>query len=204
MKRFILLLLLLTAHACACAQYFEGAIIYSNTYKSKNKEVSDQELSQMMGSRQEYVIKNGNYKSVTNGSFFQWQLYLSGKNALYNKTARSAQPGVIDASMSDEPALDVSQSTKVADTVLDYLCYELVIVSSSSVKRFYYSDKLTVNDKLYKAHSYGDWNIYLSLAKSLPLKMIVENNDFTITSEAVEIKPYVVNELEFDLKSLLK
>jgi len=53
-------------------QSFEGKIVYQNAYKSKIPNVTDEQFTTMMGSTQEYFIKNGDYRSVANGSLFQW------------------------------------------------------------------------------------------------------------------------------------
>ena len=70
-------------------QSFEGKIVYQCTYKSKFPNVSDEQLTQLMGSTQEYLIKDGDYKSITNGASFQWQLYRHADNKLYSKIANS-------------------------------------------------------------------------------------------------------------------
>ena len=36
--------------------------------------MTDQQWLSMMGGTQEYYIKGGNYKSVTNGTLMQWQI----------------------------------------------------------------------------------------------------------------------------------
>jgi hypothetical protein len=59
------------------SQSFEGKITYQNTYKSKIPNVSDEQLTIMMGSNQDYLIKGGDYKSITNGTMLLWQLYLN-------------------------------------------------------------------------------------------------------------------------------
>ena len=67
MKKLILALTLLLSLA-SLAQSFEGEIIYKNSLKSKNPKMTDEQWSQMMGDKQEYFIKQGNYKSLTNGT----------------------------------------------------------------------------------------------------------------------------------------
>ena len=71
------------------AQNFEGKITYQNSYKSKLPTVKDEQFNAMMGTRQEYYIKGGNYKSVSNGTFSQWQLYINMDSKLYSKMANS-------------------------------------------------------------------------------------------------------------------
>ena len=70
MKKLILTLTLFSSIA-TFGQSFEGEIIYRNSLKSKNPKMTDEQWTQMMGSKQEYFIKQGNYKSVTNGTMTQ-------------------------------------------------------------------------------------------------------------------------------------
>ena len=86
-KLFIILTITITT---SIAQDFEGKIVYKNTYTSKMPTIPDQQFTAMMGSTQDYIFKEGNYKSSTNGTFFQWQLYIHKENKLYNKMANSA------------------------------------------------------------------------------------------------------------------
>jgi hypothetical protein len=77
-----LAILAVVASLTVPAQGFEGKIIYQNSFKSKVPNVSDQQLSSVIGSRQEYYIKKGNYKSITNGTYIQWQIYINKDNRL--------------------------------------------------------------------------------------------------------------------------
>ena len=75
--------------ATSFGQNFEGKIVYNNFIKSKLPNITDQQFTSMLGSKQDYVIKDGDYKSVTNGSLVEWQLYVNKDNKLYNKMANS-------------------------------------------------------------------------------------------------------------------
>lgn len=56
------------------AQSFEGKIVYQNSIKSKVPSISDAQLAQMMGTKQDFFIKKGSYRSETNGTFVLWQV----------------------------------------------------------------------------------------------------------------------------------
>jgi hypothetical protein len=93
MLRILILLLiplstLLTSMSVG-EQAFEGKIIYANSYKSKNPQITDQQWNTMMGVTQEYFIKGGDYKSTANGSLVQWQLYINKENKFYSKMSNS-------------------------------------------------------------------------------------------------------------------
>ncbi|MDM1391691.1 hypothetical protein HX052_17290 [Myroides marinus] len=42
-----------------------------------------------VGNIQKYFIKNGDYKTETNGKLLLWQLYVNKENKLYNKMSNS-------------------------------------------------------------------------------------------------------------------
>ena len=72
MKKLLLILTISAFTAITTfGQNFEGKIIYSNAYKSKNPQMTDQQWTSMMGSTHEYLIKGGNYKSIANGTLVQ-------------------------------------------------------------------------------------------------------------------------------------
>lgn len=73
----------------ANSQYFEDEIIYSNKFISKMQGFTSEQLASLIGSMQEYFIKGGNYKSVTNGQSVSVQLYDYVSNRIYNKTPKS-------------------------------------------------------------------------------------------------------------------
>src|SRR6188768_1458034 len=90
MKKFIILLVFLAiTFSSSFAQNFEGKIVYANVYKSKIPNVTDDQFTTMMGNSQDYFFKDGDYKSVINGTLLQWQLYVNKDNKLYTKMASS-------------------------------------------------------------------------------------------------------------------
>lgn len=60
MSRFLIAIASLLVSLSSDSQSFEGRITYSNNYQSKMTNVSDEQLSQMMGSEQDFYIKGGN------------------------------------------------------------------------------------------------------------------------------------------------
>ena len=74
MKKNILFCIAIFFAFNSFAQHFEGKIIYKDVYKSRVSTLTDEQLNTMLGTTREYYIKDGDYKSVFNGSFFQWLL----------------------------------------------------------------------------------------------------------------------------------
>jgi hypothetical protein len=70
-------------------QNFEGEVTYMNKFKSQIKNLSDEQLEKMIGSKENYFIKGGNYKSILNGQTLVMQLYDVKSNRLYNQKFNS-------------------------------------------------------------------------------------------------------------------
>ena len=187
----------------ACAQQFEGKIIYQNKYKSKIAAVSDEQMTGMMGSRQEYFIKGGNYKSVTDGTYLQWQIYINRDNRLYNKFSNSDTIVWNDGGTAGEPVLEVLQRKDVTE-ILGYKCDELILKRKNKTATYYFNQRLSVDETMYSKHLFGGWHEYLKLARALPLKGVIDTPEFTLTTTAVEVIPMKVEDKEFILPQNVK
>jgi hypothetical protein len=177
---------------------FEGEIVYANTYTSKNPKLKEQQLSRMLGSVHNYFIKDGDYKTVTNAMFAQWQLYINKDNKVYNKMASSDTLFWYDGEEYDDQLLN-TRINKNAATILGYVCDELVLTCISGVQKYYFNAKLRVDSKLFTRHKFGNYYNYISRANAVPLKMIIEDHDFIIESVAKQIIPKKLDKSLFAL-----
>jgi hypothetical protein len=193
-----LFLLSLLFTVTSFAQTFEGKIVYKNKYKSKAPNVTDAQLTSMMGSKYEYFIKNGDYKSTTNGLLLQWQLYVNKDNKLYNKMASSEAVLWNDGAENADSILKVEHNEGVTE-IIGYKCDELIFTCKSGVQKFYFNKKIAVDPKLYVNHKFYNWYEYLSRSNALPLKAIVENNQFTWESVATEVQEMKLEASFFEL-----
>lgn len=182
------------------AQDFEGKIVYHNTYKSKVPNVPDAQFSTMMGESQVYVIKGGNYKSTTNGTMMQWQLYRKKDNRLYLKMATSPVIYWKDGSVNPDEVQKAEINKKV-ETIAGHLCDELILTCKSGVQKYYFSPKLKVDPDDYAQHKFGNWSAVIAQTHSLPLKIIVDTPQMVLESVAIEITAGKVADQEFDLPS---
>ncbi|MEO6523423.1 MAG: hypothetical protein ABIN91_17195 [Mucilaginibacter sp.] len=188
MKKALLTIYLVLFTVLIYAQSFEGEVIYQNTYKSKLPNVTDSQFNGMMGSIQNYWVKGGNYKSEANGSLMQWQLYVNTDNKLYNKLSNSETIFWNDGAVNDDTIIS-SELHKAAATILGYACDELVLTCKSGIQKYYFSTEIPVDTKLYTKHAFGNYYAYLVKANSIPLKIIVDNAQFTMESVATTVKP---------------
>jgi len=198
MRKILTISLTILTIATVFGQNFEGKITYQNTYKSKLPNVTDQQFGSMMGSTQDYIIKGGNYKSSANGTMFQWQLYVNKDNKLYSKMSNSETILWNDGSVNSDSVISVQLNKRVTE-ILGYKCDELVLTCKSGTQKYYFNSKLAVDTKLFANHKFGNWYDYLKQANALPLKLIIDNQQFTVESAATEVKAMKLDDKDFQL-----
>jgi len=168
-------------------QTFEGKVTYQNTYKSKIPNVTDALLTAMMGTSHDFNFKGGNYRSVSNGTLLQWQLYVQKDNKLYTKFSNS--PSILwnDGAVNPDSVLKTELNKEVVD-ILGYKCDELIFTCKSGVQKYYFNSKLEIDPKLYENHKFANWYHYVSQSKAVPLKIMVDNAQFSVVSMATNIQ----------------
>ncbi len=186
MKKFLAVaLLFLTTEIVA--QNFEGKITYENKYISRINNVTDDQLASMMGITQEFFIKGGDYKSILNGTFLQWQLYINKENRIYTKNSNTSTIIWNDGESNDDNIIDVKLNRNATE-ILGKECDELVLTTQKGFQKYYFNSSLKCDPSLYVKHKFGNWNEFVSKTKSLPLKIIIDNPQFVFESTATEIK----------------
>lgn len=203
MTRSIPFLIIIFFAITSYGQSFEGKIVYQNKYKSKTPPINDKQLTKMMGAKQEYFIKDGDYKSTTDGTYLQWQLYVNKDNKLYNKMSTSETLFWIDGAFNIDEVFKVEINRNVIE-ILGYKCDEIILSCKSGVQKYYFNTKFAVDPKLFENHKYGNWYDFLSKSNSLPLKIISDNSQFTLESIAVEVKEMKLDKAFFELPANAK
>ncbi|UXP33342.1 hypothetical protein N6H18_05175 [Reichenbachiella agarivorans] len=132
MKQFFTIAIVVITTISAFSQDFEGKITYQNSFVSKIPNMTDEQLTGMMGTIQEYYIQEGNYRSVSNGSFSQWQLYLNAENRLYSKLSNSEVILWNDGSVKSDSIVSMELNKGVVD-ILGYKCDELILSCTSGI-----------------------------------------------------------------------
>jgi hypothetical protein len=199
----VIFLFALSLVAQTPASAFEGEIVYSNKYKSKNPKMKEQTITAMMGIVHNYFIKGGDYKTMINGQFAEWQLYISKENRIYSKMKSSDLVMWNDGSEYDDEVLNAEVNKNVIK-ILEYDCDELILTCRSGVHKYYYNSQLTVDPKLFLNHKYGNYYNYISRTKAVPLKMIIEDSEIIIESTATEVKPQTLDGKIFTLPPNVK
>jgi len=203
MNKLLVFVLIIFSTLTVFGQYFEGKITYSNTYKNKNPKMTDQQWLSMMGGIQEYYIKGGNYKSVTNGTLMQWQLYVNSENKLYSKMSNSETVFWNDGLTNPDSIISVELNKNVIE-ILGYKCDELILTCKSGIQKYYFNSTLKVDVSLFENHKFGNWYDFLKESNSLPLKMLIDNAQFTMENIATEVKEMKLNDKDFQLPKNIK
>ncbi|CAN5547868.1 hypothetical protein BH11BAC2_BH11BAC2_17220 [soil metagenome] len=198
MKKVIYLLLIILSSTSAYSQVFEGSITYHTEYKSKTSEMTDEQMNKMMGSTQEYSIKGGNYKSVSNGTLVLWQLYLKKDNKLYTKMSTLETLYWNDGKKNKDEVQKVKINREVIE-ILGYTCDEIILICKSGIQKYYFSSKLAVDPSEFSQHLFGNWYAYLSKTSALPLKMVIESDKFILKSTATAVNPHEIEKKFFTL-----
>ena len=198
MKKILTIALTILTVVTVFGQTFEGKITYQNSFKSKLPNMKDEQFNSMMGTKMDYFIKGGEYKSVTNGTFSQWQLYISKDNKLYSKMSNSETILWNDGSVNTDSIIKI-QLNKGVTEIIGYKCDELILTCKSGTQKYYFNSTLTVDTKLFSNHLYGNWYDYLKQSNSIPLKMTIDNRQFIMESVATEVKTMKLDDKEFKL-----
>ncbi len=194
-----LILLSLFISLSLSAQDFQGKITYINSYHSKKPGVNDLQWGAMMGNREEYFYKEGNYRLKLNGSLVQGQQYVKSLNSIYNVIANSDSLYCIDAIENPDSVLKIVVNKEVVD-VMGYRCDELVMTTKTGTHKYYFSPRFMVNPKLFAKHRYGNWAAYIKVAKALPLKMVIETPQYTFESFAIKSEFFLIDSKFFELE----
>jgi hypothetical protein len=200
MKKLTLLSCLLLVVIKLNSQSFDGLIRYSNNYDSKDNNISSEQFNYLLGTKQIFAIKSGNYKSVFNGKFIKLQIYRSDENRNYSLTAKSDTLYYEDYSKNIDKALSY-EIKKNQDTILGVPCDLIIVKSLNSTTSIYFNSKYSVDPEVYKNHKYGNWHYIISKTKSLPLKIINETDKFIMTSVATEIIPMKLEDNVFEIQN---
>jgi hypothetical protein len=179
---------------------FEGLITYSIDYESKTTNVSSNQFDELMGTKQYYAIKKGNYKSVFNGSFIKLQIYRNDENRNYSLTAKSDTLYYENYSINKDKALSY-EIKKNQDTIMGIPCDLIIVKAEKSTTSFYFNSDYKINSELFKQHNYSNWYYIISKTKALPLKTVTETEQFIMTSVAIEITPMKLNDNVFEIQN---
>jgi hypothetical protein len=194
--RTMLVFLLTILSFGARNQNFEGKMVFRIMVKSKIPGLPDERLNNMLGSSQDYFIKGGRYKTLSNSQMIAMQVYDPTTNKLYNKRPNSDTLYWMDAGKNDDE-VTAFEIKKNAETILGNPCDALILTTKTGTTIYYYNDKYRLDKTKFEAHKFGNWSFLAVKAGALPLKTVIENKQFRMEETAVEIKPMTLTDALF-------
>lgn len=180
------------------AQSFEGKVTYQVNFKTKEATTSNEDWGKMLGTSHEYYVKGADYYANMGGTLFEWQRYVSVTNKYYFKLGNSNKMYWSDAALNKTPGVFIAHN-KAVTKVLGHICDELIYKTKTGTHTYYFSVDFPIDSKLFINHKYGDWYEYLSRSNALPLKEIVDSDDFLMEMVATEIIPSKLESSIFQL-----
>ena len=205
MKKIVFIAFNILTISISFGQNFEGKIIYSNTCISNIPQITNESLSSFTGSKQEFIIKEGNYKSITNGTFFEWQLYINTSGKFYTKVTSSETTYCIDDKKQHKEDEVISlKLNKNVTKILDYNCDELIVKYNRKVEKYYFNSGIIIDTKIFKNEKFQNWYGYFLRSNVFPLKIIIETFAVTFESVATEIIPLKIDDKTFELPEGVK
>lgn len=177
---------------------FIGTVEYRNFYVSKTEGLSSTELKNLLGKKRVFYIDGSYYKAITYGEHESQELYRSEDNKVYYKESTIDSVYWVDASNKyvEIESYKICSSEK---TVLGVKCDKLTIHTNLGTVIYYYSNRFPIDPAAFEKHHYGYWDLYTSLAKAVPLKIVYEFEDFTLTTVAIRINEEAIEPKNFDI-----
>ena len=126
------------------------------------------------------------------------QLYKSEENRSYTLTGQSDSFYWEDYGKNKDVATKFD-IVKGKEAVMGVLCDVLTVYTPKSKTSYYYNGKYGVNPVVFKRHAYGNWFYVISKMSALPLKTIIETEQFTMVNTALNITPMKLNNKLFEL-----
>lgn len=194
--RTTLLLFLTFLSFAARSQNFEGKMVFQITVKSKVPGLADERLNKMLGSSQEYFIKGGKYKSLSNSQVIDMQIYDPAINKIYNKRPNIDTLYWMDAGKNDDEVTNF-EIKKNVESILGNPCDALVLTTKKGTTTYYYNNKYKLDKTKFTAHKFGNWSLLAAKTGALPLKSVIENPQFRMEMTAIEITPMTLTDAMF-------
>lgn len=198
MKKCLLLLLILFVSKNTFSQFFEGQVTYKNKFTSKTSRISSTQLDSIMGTKQEYLIKGGFYKSFLNGYSISYSQYDYRLNRVYLKRFKVDTLNWFNADINTDTLRDYQIKAK-AGKVLGLDCDVIIMRTKTGTTTIFFSKKYKIDVSKYKRHNYENWQFYLEKCGALPLKTIIETPTFMMESTAIKVETIKLEDSYFSI-----
>ncbi len=206
-SRAYLLLLIFFISACRRdARLFEGVIHYRHTLESCSPRYPVDFLMMNLDTASTYYYKNGNYKWMNKMALFQEDLYVAEENRNYFKVGRG-DVWYGEGTDQDEDVVEFSMSRNQGK-ILGYKCDMLAVTTCKRLDKkiytryIFYSPEIKIDSSAFSRLRYFSHDFIAAKTHSLPLKIIMNTDEFAVTWEAVKIDFTALNDSIFHIPGM--
>lgn len=170
------------------ARYFEGRVIYTETFRTATGDTLDYAMYAMRDETKQTFWKGADYFTTTlDGN--PVDLYRARDNKVYSFTDKG-KPIALDASISSSVKQKITYLNDTA-TIAGYFCRAIQMETDHGVSKIYYTSELQVPVDSIRQHVLYNLNaIYTATKGGHPLKLITKWNmeNIVVTTEVMSVK----------------
>ncbi len=202
MKKFLLLVIVVTIKLSGFSQSFEGTLTYKVTFEFSQKisqEIKDKTFEHLQNNGEYYdtlfiTIKHADYLKIDNAPNGKKTIYNAAQNKLYFFTKGSKIVMTTSADLPYPPHINLPDpKIEYGNSTIQIGAYECNYISlaweGTGKEIYYYNPSIaSINPELFKDHDYEYLSLILEKTKAYPIKMVKSLNNFmTISMELVSI-----------------
>ena len=180
---------------------FVGKIVYKNSFESKVPRISSEMMGSMMGQQWDYYISRDRYKFIMNGMHIEKQFYDPDELRLYTKFTSSDTLTWIDVTEWHEE-IRSHELIHTEEFILGHKCNALILYTEQGKETYYFNKHIKADADYFQKHKFLHMSFVLKMTGSIPLKIVLENSEMNLISEAVEIEELELDRSDFDLPDL--
>ena len=192
--------------SCVTKKPFSGIVHYELSYTSNMPEIlSSDSLTKLYGKSKIFYIQDSFYKYEMNGNLATFSIYDPSNQIIYNKSRDTDTVYYFDATKKSRDSILSFSLSKKSDVINGILCDKLVLQSKYSNTTYYFNTKYSIDPSNFENHSYDNWYYYLTISKSLPLKVSYKNSMYSYTMTFTRMKHELIEKKYFyiDTNSIL-
>ncbi len=192
--------------ACRNEQSFEGVIRYQHAIESCSPRYPLGMLKSTVDTASTYYYRSGNYKWVNESALFAEDLYLAAENRNYFKVG-GGDVYYGEGSEQNEDILGYSMKEN-QERILGYRCDLLDLVTRSRkdhsivYRSIWYSPQIRIDSSAFSKLQYLSHDFIASKTHSIPLRIVMQNPEFSITWEAVSVEFQELNDSLFLMEGM--
>lgn len=197
----LILVFFLCAFSEGCTQstFFEGELISKIKFEIKDSTKRAVYFSKSNPSQAtEYFKQGSSFITYDKGDTYTY-LYLQPENAVYQNRWSGDTLYKFDCNKQGRQILNYSIE-KNAAVLLGISCNKLEVFFEGGSSTYFYNEQaLKINPSWFIKLTYVNWDTISKILQSIPLKTVIERNDYRITSTVESFKEAKIDDTFFKI-----